>query len=169
MADDGRQRQVQATPAPLTLLSTSGPQTGKTLNVTEPANHQPQSSEGRPDEGRTSQGGRPGDRAATRGASSWLAVAAGMILLVILLVFILQNLQEVKVSFFTVHWRAPLAVDLLFATVLGGLVVFTAGSVRIIQLRRIARRHLHNDQHDARHAPGDVHGDDGHSRGPQRS
>ena len=59
----------------------------------------------------------------------------------ILLVFILQNLQTAKVSFFTVHWRAPLAVDLLFATVLGALVVFAAGSVRILQLRREARRH----------------------------
>ena len=64
-----------------------------------------------------------------------------MILLTVLLVFILQNLQRVKVSFFTVHWRAPLAVDLLFATVLGGLVVFAAGSVHIIQLRRAVRHH----------------------------
>lgn len=64
-----------------------------------------------------------------------------MILLVVLLVFILQNLQRVKVSFFTVHWRAPLAVDLLFATVLGGLVVFASGSVHIIQLRRVVRHH----------------------------
>lgn len=94
-----------------------------------------------------------------------------MILLVILLVFILQNLQEVKVSFFTVHWRAPLAVDLLFATVLGGLVVFTAGSVRILQLRRIARRHLHGEHHDPRHSGGDGGGGGGPDggRGPQRS
>lgn len=76
-----------------------------------------------------------------------MAVAAGLVLLVILLVFILQNLQEVKVTFFTVHWRAPLAVDLLFATVLGGLVVFAAGSVHIIRLRRVARRHRH-ERHD---------------------
>lgn len=77
---------------------------------------------------------------APRNPTTWAGVAFGLILLTVLLVFILQNLQEVKVSFFWVNWRAPLAVDLLFATVLGGLVVFTAGSVRILQLRRIARR-----------------------------
>lgn len=64
-----------------------------------------------------------------------------MILLVVLLVFILQNIKEVKVSFFTVHWRTPLAVALLFATILGGLIVFAAGSVHIIQLRRVVRHH----------------------------
>jgi len=78
-----------------------------------------------------------------------------MVLLVVLLVFILQNLQRVKVSFFTVHWRAPLAVDLLFATVLGGLVVFAAGSVRIIQLRRTARR---NQPGVERSGGGDIDG-----------
>lgn len=78
---------------------------------------------------------------ARKNATSWFSIAAGMILLVVLLVFILQNLQQVKVSFFTVHWRAPLAVDLLFATVLGGLIVFAAGSVRIVQLRRLVRHH----------------------------
>ena len=76
-----------------------------------------------------------------RSTSSWVAIAGGMFLLVVLLVFILQNSKEVKVSFFTVHWRAPLAVDLLFATVLGGLIVFAAGSVHIIQLRRAVRHH----------------------------
>ncbi len=75
-----------------------------------------------------------------RNPTTWAGVAFGLILLTVLLVFILQNLQEVKVSFFWVNWRAPLAVDLLFATVLGGLVVFVAGSVRILQLRKVARR-----------------------------
>lgn len=89
-----------------------------------------------------------------RSPGSWVAIACGMILLVVLLVFILQNSKEVKVSFFMVHWRAPLAVDLLFATVLGGLIVFAAGSVHIIQLRRLVRHHQAGAAGSGRH-PGD--------------
>jgi uncharacterized integral membrane protein len=76
----------------------------------------------------------------TRTSSAWASLAVGLVLLVVLLVFILQNLKTVRVSFFWVHWRIPLALDLLFATVLGGLIVFTAGSLRMLQLRRTARR-----------------------------
>ena len=70
----------------------------------------------------------------------WTATAFGLILLVVVLVFILENLQDVKVNFFTVHWRIPLGIDLLLAALLGGLVVFTAGAVRLLQLRRQSRR-----------------------------
>ena len=67
-------------------------------------------------------------------------MAAGMVSLVIVLVFILQNLRSVRVHFFWATWSIPLAIDLLLASVLGGLVVFTVGSVRIMQLRRATRR-----------------------------
>ncbi len=78
---------------------------------------------------------------ATRTATAWFSLAAVMVLVVGILVFILQNLQSVKVSFLSWHWRIPLGMDLLFAAIVGGLVVFAAGSMRIVQLRRLARRH----------------------------
>lgn len=89
------------------------------------------------------QAGRPAARPLTRASAVWAAMAAGLVLLVVVLVFILENLQEVKVSFFTAHWRIPLGVDLLLAAVLGGLVVFSAGAVRLFQLRLHARRQAH--------------------------
>jgi uncharacterized integral membrane protein len=76
----------------------------------------------------------------TRAGHTWLALAAGMFFLVVVLVFILQNLHSVRVHFFWATWTIPLAVDLLLATVLGGLIMFTAGSLRIVQLRRVAKR-----------------------------
>jgi uncharacterized integral membrane protein len=76
----------------------------------------------------------------TRTSAAWTALAVGLALLVVVLVFILENLQKVKVSLFGLHWYAPLAVDLLLAAVLGGLVVFMTGALRILQLRRHARR-----------------------------
>ena len=63
-----------------------------------------------------------------------------MVFLVAIIVFILQNLKDVKVTFFAVHWRMPLALDLLLAAALGGAVVFLAGAVRMLQLRLHVRR-----------------------------
>lgn len=77
----------------------------------------------------------------TRTARMWLTLAGAMVVLVVVIVFILQNLQTVRVTFFATHWSIPLGIDLLLAAVLGGLVVFTAGSLRIYQLRRLAKRH----------------------------
>ena len=76
----------------------------------------------------------------TRVSSAWVSLAAGIVLLVIVLVFILENLKTVQVGFFGATWRVPLAIDLLLAAVLGALIVFTAGSLRIVQLRRAIRR-----------------------------
>lgn len=80
----------------------------------------------------------------TRTGRTWIAFAFGMLALVLVLVFILQNLRSVRADFFTATWRIPLGVDLLLAAILGGLVVFLVGAARIVQLRRVARRH-----HDA--------------------
>ena len=76
----------------------------------------------------------------TRTSHTWVAVSAGLFFLVVVLVFILQNLHSVRAHFFWATWSIPLAVDLLLAAVLGGLIVFAAGSLRIVQLRRAARR-----------------------------
>jgi uncharacterized integral membrane protein len=76
----------------------------------------------------------------TRAGALWWALFGGAVALVVILVFILQNVRSVSVHFFTVEWRVPLAVDLLLAAVLGALIMFTAGSLRIMQLRRVARR-----------------------------
>jgi uncharacterized integral membrane protein len=62
-----------------------------------------------------------------------------MVLVVVVLVFILQNQKRVRVSFFTVHWSIPLALDLLFAAVLGGAIVLAATSLRALRHRRMAR------------------------------
>jgi uncharacterized integral membrane protein len=60
--------------------------------------------------------------------------------LVLVLVFILQNLQAVAVSFLVFHGRVPLGIALLVAATLGGVVVAAAGAARVVQLRRARRR-----------------------------
>ncbi len=82
----------------------------------------------------------PAAPSTTRASATWTAVALGMVFLVVVVVFILENLQDVKVTFFGASWRVPLAIDLLLAAVLGGAVVFSAGAVRLLQLRVRSRR-----------------------------
>jgi uncharacterized integral membrane protein len=64
-----------------------------------------------------------------------------MLLLVLVLVFVLQNLSSASTSFFSVKWTIPLGLDLLLATLLGGVIAFLLGTARILQLRRVTRRY----------------------------
>jgi uncharacterized integral membrane protein len=70
----------------------------------------------------------------------WLGLIPGMLALAVMLVFVFQNLQTTTVSLFGWAGSAPLGLLLVAAGLLGGLVVFGFGSVRIIQLRTAARR-----------------------------
>ena len=76
----------------------------------------------------------------TRTSGIWAAVVGLVILLVLLAVFVLQNVQEVEVSYFGWEGRAPLASALLIAAASGALIAVVAGTLRILQLRRRVRR-----------------------------
>jgi uncharacterized integral membrane protein len=76
----------------------------------------------------------------TRVSAAWLATAAALVLLVLLIVFILQNSIQVKVRFLGFAGSIPLGMALLIAAVGGGVLVAIAGTTRITQLRRTARR-----------------------------
>lgn len=82
----------------------------------------------------------------TRTSGMWTAVACAAIVLLLLLIFILQNQQSITVAFFGLDARIPAGVALLFAAVLGALVVVVSGIARILQLRLLARRHRRHDQ-----------------------
>ena len=76
----------------------------------------------------------------TRLSGAWTALVIGMVALVLILVFILQNVQSVELSFLVFHGHLPLAVALLFAVILGSIIVLAFGGARITQLRMVARR-----------------------------
>jgi len=81
----------------------------------------------------------PGERQ-TRLSGAWTAIVIGLVALVVILVFILQNQQSVEVTFLMFSGHLPLAVALLFALLLGAVVVFAFGAARILQLRIVAGR-----------------------------
>jgi lipopolysaccharide assembly protein A len=102
----------------------------------------------------------------TRIGGLWVALGLSAIVLLLLLIFILENGQRVSISYFGAHGHLPLGVALLLAAVLGVLVVVIPGTGRIIQLRLTARRHRRLDA-QAAPAPvqpaGPASGDDGGS------
>jgi uncharacterized integral membrane protein len=81
----------------------------------------------------------PGERQ-TRLSGAWTAIVVGLVALVVILVFILQNQQSVQVTFLFFKGSLPLAVALLFALILGAVIVFAFGAARILQLRMVAGR-----------------------------
>ena len=76
----------------------------------------------------------------SRTSSAWFAVVALAALLLLLIIFIAQNTQDAEVSFLWWDGRAPLAVFLLVASLIGIVLAVVAGSLRILQLRRRVRR-----------------------------
>jgi uncharacterized integral membrane protein len=81
----------------------------------------------------------------TRTSGIWVAVAFFAVILLLLLIFILQNGAQVSVSYLGMHGHLPLGVALLLAAVCGVLLVVLAGAARISQLRATARRHRRAD------------------------
>jgi putative membrane protein len=68
------------------------------------------------------------------------AMIAGALVLVVVLIFIIENAHAVTITFFGAHLRISLAVALLLAAVAGALIMAAAGTARITQLRMTMRR-----------------------------
>jgi uncharacterized integral membrane protein len=83
---------------------------------------------------------RSGEIPKTRTARAHNALIAGAIVLILLLVFILENTESVKISYFGAGFHMPLGVALLLAAIGGALLVGIVGTARIVQLRRSVRR-----------------------------
>jgi uncharacterized integral membrane protein len=88
----------------------------------------------------------------TRTSGVWVAVGFFAVILLLLLIFIVQNSTEVSVSYLGMHGRLPLGVAMLLSAVCGVLLVVLAGAARISQLRAVARRHRRADTRSARRA-----------------
>jgi uncharacterized integral membrane protein len=81
-----------------------------------------------------------------------VAVGFFAVVLLLLLIFILQNGTQVNVSYLGAHGHLPLGVALLLSAVCGVLLVVLAGAARISQLRAVARRHRRADTRRAKAA-----------------
>jgi uncharacterized integral membrane protein len=89
----------------------------------------------------------------TRVGGVWVALAVSAVVLVLLLIFILENLKRADISLFGAHMSLPVGVALLLAAAAGALIVIIPGTARIVQLRMTARRHRRVDTQAAAAAP----------------
>jgi uncharacterized integral membrane protein len=108
--------------------------------------HGPQPPQEAPRQGHPAAGALPAHKVSrTRIGGVWIASALFALVLLLLLIFILQNGAKVQISYLGAHGHLPLGVALLLAAVLGVLLVVIPGTGRIIQLRMTARRHRRID------------------------
>ena len=82
----------------------------------------------------------------SRAGGLWVAAVVFAFVLLLLLIFVLQNGQRVDVSFLGIHGQLPLGVALLLAAVFGVVLVALPGTARIVQLRMLDHR---RNRHDA--------------------
>jgi uncharacterized integral membrane protein len=76
----------------------------------------------------------------TRASALWVSILLFTLVLLLLLVFILENSRKVDIAYFGAHTHLPLGVALLLAAVCGILLVAIPGTGRILQLRATTRR-----------------------------
>lgn len=76
----------------------------------------------------------------TRTARTWAALVLGGIVLLVLLIFILENGQSADFAFVGSHLHLPLGVAMLLSALAGALIMGLAGGARIIQLRHQNRK-----------------------------
>lgn len=72
----------------------------------------------------------------TRAGTMWAVTLGALLTLSLLIVFILQNQDLVRVQYLGLSGSLPLGVGLVIAALTGGLMVAVVGAVRIAQLRR---------------------------------
>jgi uncharacterized integral membrane protein len=78
----------------------------------------------------------------TRTAALWWALIVGSLTLIVLLIFIAQNLNETTIHFLGWKWNAPVGIAFLVAAICGSLITVMTGAARMVQLRRAAKKHM---------------------------
>jgi lipopolysaccharide assembly protein A len=119
---------MTATPAPQGITSTLPPHSANSSAPPPPPQALPD---------------RPGH---TRISGMRAGLIAGIAVLIVVMIFIIQNTHAVNITFLGAHLHLSLAVALLLAAIAGALVMAAAGTARITQLRRTMRRNRRNLQ-----------------------
>ncbi len=76
----------------------------------------------------------------TRVSTAWAALSGGALILILVLIFVLENLTPGKFAFLGAHFTLPLGIAVLLAAIVGVLVMAVIGTARIRQVRRAMTR-----------------------------
>jgi uncharacterized integral membrane protein len=80
-------------------------------------------------------------------SAAWVALTAGLLLLLFIITFIWQNRQNARLNFLWLHGNVPVGLTILLSFVVGGLLVGVLGALRLTQLRHGAGRRGHGERH----------------------
>ena len=73
-------------------------------------------------------------------AGLWISLVLGAIVLILLLIFVIQNNVTAGIQYFGASFDLPLGVAMLLAAIAGALVMALVGSVRMIQMGWMIRK-----------------------------
>ena len=79
-------------------------------------------------------------RSGGKTAAVWLSLILGAIVLILLLIFVIQNNVTATFQYFNAEFDLPLGVAMLLAAIAGALVMALVGSVRMIQMGLTIRK-----------------------------
>lgn len=73
-------------------------------------------------------------RSGGKTAAIWISLILGAIILILLLIFVIQNNVTATFQYFNAQFDLPLGVAMLLAAIAGALVMALVGSMRMIQM-----------------------------------
>lgn len=76
----------------------------------------------------------------TLAGGTWVALIVGALLLILLLVFIMQNQTTVELNLFAWTFQFPAGIGFLLAAITGALIMALVGGVRMFEYRRQLRK-----------------------------
>ena len=89
---------------------------------------------------------KPDHKIVRTGASQTLtALSAFFVVLLLIVIFIFQNMSRVNISFLWMHGSVPIALAMLLSVISGALLMALAAGARVLQLRHTATRHRNDD------------------------
>jgi uncharacterized integral membrane protein len=71
----------------------------------------------------------------SRVGTTWVMLSAFVIILLLLLIFILQNSKSIKIHYLGLAGNIGFGVAMLLSAVVGSIMTLLVGSVRILQLK----------------------------------
>ncbi|MDO5662563.1 MAG: lipopolysaccharide assembly protein LapA domain-containing protein [Brachybacterium sp.] len=81
----------------------------------------------------------------SRTGGVWAALILGAIVLIMLLIFVVQNSARTNFEYITWTFALPLGVAMLLAAIAGALVMALVGSVRMFQMSRTIKKLRKNE------------------------
>lgn len=76
----------------------------------------------------------------SRVGATWLSLAVFVIILLMLVIFILQNNHDVTIEYLGWNGSVPFGVSMILSALAGAILTLLIGSIRILQLKMASKK-----------------------------